>query len=432
MFVVGKATSHVVAMCFRTFLCHLCCTTRANNLSALANTGARNRTSSKRRHPGFWLASIDNVSPFFYSPHNHHYCHQSIFAFSLRHTLALSLHPIITRTHRPKFPKERQRQATAGQGPVHRTLISANTSLGQHFLKNPMVVQGIVDKASIRSTDIVMEVGPGTGNLTVKLLERAKKVIAVEFDTRMVREVLKRVEGTEHGKNLQVIQGDVLKVALPFFDVCVANIPYQISSPLLFKLLAHRPMFRCAVIMLQEEFAQRLTAKPGDELYCRLSVNTQLLAKVDQLMKVGRNNFRPPPKVDSRVVRIELRNPPPPVNFSEWDGLVRLVFNRKHKTLHAVMTTKSVLTVLERNYKTYVALHGKGERGVALPLPVGMEVEKEGGRKEEGKQYEEIRALVEEVVALPAFEGKRAAKMDLDDFLALLAEFNSRGVHFSS
>ncbi|KAM3577559.1 hypothetical protein VYU27_000438 [Nannochloropsis oceanica] len=277
-----------------------------------------------------------------------------------------------------------------------------------------------------------MEVGPGTGNLTVKLLERAKKVIAVEFDTRMVREVLKRVEGTEHGKNLQVIQGDVLKVALPFFDVCVANIPYQISSPLLFKLLAHRPMFRCAVIMLQEEFAQRLTAKPGDELYCRLSVNTQLLAKVDQLMKVGRNNFRPPPKVDSRVVRIELRNPPPPVNFSEWDGLVRLVFNRKHKTLHAVMTTKSVLTVLERNYKTYVALHGKGERGVALPLPVGMEVEKEGGRKEEGKQYEEIRTLVEEVVALPAFEGKRAAKMDLDDFLALLAEFNSRGVHFSS
>eukprot|EP00624_Nannochloropsis_granulata_P001369 evm.model.NODE_16645_length_15759_cov_30.505997.3 len=299
-----------------------------------------------------------------------------------------------------------------------------------------MVVQGIVDKAAIRSTDVVMEVGPGTGNLTVKLLERAKKVIAVEFDTRMVREVLKRVEGTEHGKSLQVIQGDVLKVALPFFDVCVANIPYQISSPLLFKLLAHRPMFRCAVIMLQEEFAQRLTAKPGDELYCRLSVNTQLLAKVDQLMKVGRNNFRPPPKVDSRVVRIELRNPPPPVNFSEWDGLVRLVFNRKHKTLHAVLTTKSVLTVLEKNYKTYVALHGKGEEVAALPLPVGMEVEKDRGGKEGGKegvkQYEEIRALVEEVVALPAFEGKRAAKMDLDDFLALLAEFNRRGVHFSS
>lgn len=288
-----------------------------------------------------------------------------------------------------------------------------------------MVVQGIVDKAAIRSTDVVMEVGPGTGNLTVKLLDRAKKVVAVEYDVRMVREVLKRVEGTDHARSLNVIQGDVLKVALPFFDVCVANIPYQISSPLLFKLLAHRPMFRCAVIMLQEEFAQRLTAKPGDDLYCRLSVNTQLLAKVDQLMKVGRNNFRPPPKVDSRVVRIELRNPPPPVNFNEWDGLVRLVFNRKHKTLHAVLTTKSVLTVLEKNFKTYMALRGKE----SCEEVAGMEIE---GGKTGVPRAGGVKALVEEVVALPAFEGKRAAKMDLDDFLALLAEFNQRGVHFSS
>lgn len=81
-------------------------------------------------------------------------------------------------------------------------------------------------------------------------------------------------------------------------------------------------MFRCSVMMFQEEFALRLTARPGEALYCRLSVNTQLLAKVDQLMKVGRNNFRPPPKVESRVVRIELRNPPPPVDFIEWDGMV--------------------------------------------------------------------------------------------------------------
>ena len=111
-------------------------------------------------------------------------------------------------------------------------------------------------------------------------------------------------------------------VRFPFFDVCVANVPYQISSALVFKLLSHRPMFRCSVMMFQEEFALRLTARPGEALYCRLSVNTQLLAKVDQLMKVGRNNFRPPPKVESRVVRIELRNPPPPVDFIEWDGMV--------------------------------------------------------------------------------------------------------------
>jgi len=235
---------------------------------------------------------------------------------------------------------------SAEGGHTVRTLLAPNTSIGQHFLKNPAVVDAIINKSGIRPTDIVLEVGPGTGNLTVRLLPQAKKVIAVEFDRRMVREVLKRVEGTEQERNLQVIQGDVLKVDLPYFDLCVANLPYQISSPFLFKMLSHRPMFRCAVIMFQLEFAQRLTARPGDELYCRLSVNTQLLAKVENVLKVGKANFRPPPKVDSLVVRIEIKNPPPEVNFLEWDGFVRMLFNRKHKTLRAILTTKSVLQVL--------------------------------------------------------------------------------------
>jgi 18S rRNA (adenine1779-N6/adenine1780-N6)-dimethyltransferase len=204
-------------------------------------------------------------------------------------------------------------------------LIAPNTTLGQHFLKNPAVITAIVDKAGIKPTDTVLEIGPGTGNMTVPLLQRSKNVVALEFDTRMIREVLKRVEQTDLSKKLQVIHGDAVKTAWPFFDVMVANLPYQISSVVVFKLLAHRPMFRCAVLMFQEEFALRLTARPGEALYCRLSVNTQLLAKVDQLLKVGKQNFRPPPKVESRVVRIELKNPPPPVNFTEWDGMVRLL-----------------------------------------------------------------------------------------------------------
>ncbi|CAM9833587.1 unnamed protein product, partial [Discosporangium mesarthrocarpum] len=219
---------------------------------------------------------------------------------------------------------------------------------------------GIAERAAIKKTDVVLEIGPGTGNLTVQLLERAKKVVAVELDTRMVREVMKRVEGTEGEQRLQIIHGDVLKVPLPFFDVLVANVPYNISSPLLFKLLTHRPMFRCAVIMFQEEFAQRLSAKAGEDMYCRLSVNTQLLAKVDQLFKVGRNNFRPPPKVDSRVVRVELRNPPPPVNFTEWDGMVRLLFNRKHKTMRSTLLTKTTLKLLASNLNMYWAMQQTG------------------------------------------------------------------------
>jgi 18S rRNA (adenine1779-N6/adenine1780-N6)-dimethyltransferase len=288
-------------------------------------------------------------------------------------------------------------------------LIAPNTSLGQHFLKNPAIVTAIVAKSGIKPTDVVLEIGPGTGNMTIPLLEQCKSLIAIEYDNRMVREVIKRVEGTSLDHKLKVVQGDAIKTAFPFFDVCVANVPYQISSPLVFKLLSHRPMFRCAVMMFQEEFALRLTAKPGESLYCRLSVNAQLLAKVDQLMKVGRNNFRPPPKVESRVVRIELRNPPPPVNFTEWDGMVRLLFNRKNKTLRSVLRVKTTIKMLEDNRRTHVSLSG--------------------GDVDMKQSVEEILDTV--VGPGSAWDGKRAAKLNLDDFLTLLAEFNKRGIHFA-
>jgi len=232
-----------------------------------------------------------------------------------------------------------------------------NTGLGQHILKNPLIVQNMVEKAALRSTDTVLEVGPGTGNMTVKLLEKAKNVVACEVDPRMVAELQKRVQGTAFQPKLHIMVGDVLKTDLPFFDVCVANLPYQISSPFVFKLLLHRPMFRCALLMFQREFAQRLIAKPGDKLYCRLSVNTQLLAKVDHVLKVGKNNFRPPPKVESSVVRIEPKNPAPPINFREWDGLVRIGFLRKNQTMSAAFKHAAVYTVLEKNYMTYASLH---------------------------------------------------------------------------
>lgn len=132
-------------------------------------------------------------------------------------------------------------------------------------------------------------------------------------------------------RRLEIMIGDFMKAELPYFDVCISNTPYQISSVLVFKLLEHRPMFRSAVLMFQREFALRLIAKPGDELYCRLSVNVQLYAKVEHVMKVGKNNFRPPPQVESSVVRLEPRNPPPPVDFKEWDGLMRILFVRKNK-----------------------------------------------------------------------------------------------------
>lgn len=119
-----------------------------------------------------------------------------------------------------------------------------NTNFGQHILKNPLIIQSIVEKAALRPSDVVLEVGSGTGNLTVKLLDKAKKVVACEVDYRMIAELQKRVMGTPGQPKLQILMGDVLKTDLPFFDICVANVPYQISSPLVFKLLLHRPIFR--------------------------------------------------------------------------------------------------------------------------------------------------------------------------------------------
>uniref|UniRef100_A0A8C0BAE9 rRNA adenine N(6)-methyltransferase n=1 Tax=Buteo japonicus TaxID=224669 RepID=A0A8C0BAE9_9AVES len=160
-----------------------------------------------------------------------------------------------------------------------------STGAGQHILKNLLVLNSIIEKV-----DVILEVGPGTSNLTVKMLE---KVIAY-----------------------------ILRTDLPFFDACVANLPYQISSPFVFKLLLHRPFFRCVMLMFQREFALWLQ---NQELnYTVDSINTQLLAQVDHLTKVGKNNFRPPAKVESSVVRIEPKNyqlpgaspPPPPSSLS--------------------------------------------------------------------------------------------------------------------
>ncbi|XP_060517534.1 LOW QUALITY PROTEIN: probable dimethyladenosine transferase [Cylas formicarius] len=312
------------------------------------------------------------------------------------------------------MPKIRAEKKSRVHKDVARQGIMFNKDFGQHILKNPMVITAMIQKSGLRPTDTVLEIGPGTGNMTVQLLEQVKKVIACEIDTRLVAELQKRVQGTHLKPKLEILVGDVLKMELPNFNICVANIPYQISSPLVFKLL-HRPFFRCAVLMLQKEFAQRLVAKAGDKLYCRLSVNTQLLAvntqllaRVDMLMNVGKNNFRPPPKVESAVVRIEPRNPPPPIVYAEWDGLTRIAFTRKNKTLGSAFKQTSVIAALEKNYKVHCSLNN-------LEIPDDFHMKEK----------------IEEVITKADASEKRARTMDLDDFMTLLHAFNSEGIHFS-
>lgn len=276
-------------------------------------------------------------------------------------------------------------------------------------MKNPAVAQNIVDKANLKPTDRVLEVGPGTGNLTVKILETAKHCTAVEMDPRMAAELTKRVQGKPEQRKLDIIIGDFVKAEnLPYFDVCISNTPYQISSPLVFKLLSHRPLFRVAILMFQREFALRLVAQPGTELWSRLSANVQLYAKVDHLFQVAKNNFRPPPNVESSVIRMVPLDPPPPIKFEEFDGLTRIIFSRRNKTIHGNFMAKGVIDMLEKNWKTWCSENNKI-------------IEDDQNMKQR----------VEEVLTESGYSEQRAAKMAVNDLLKLLSAFHDIGVHFA-
>ncbi|GAA5875747.1 hypothetical protein JCM3774_006446 [Rhodotorula dairenensis] len=306
----------------------------------------------------------------------------------------------------PSAASKQDRKEGGGKGALNPIFNTAQ--FGQHILKNPLVAQGIVDKANLRPSDVVLEVGPGTGNLTVRILEKCKSCTAVEMDPRMAAELTKRVQGKPEQRKLNILVGDFVKTDLPYFDVCISNTPYQISSPIVFKLLSQRPIFRVAILMFQREFAMRLVARPGDSLWNRLSVNVQLYAKVDHIMKVGRNNFRPPPLVESSVVRIVPLDPPPPVAFAEFDGLTRIVFSRKNKVLRANFQAKGVAQILEANHKAWCA---QNEKLVEDDFDMSK--------------------LIDQILVESGFAESRASKMDVDDFLKLLTVFHKHGVHFA-
>ncbi|GMM30978.1 putative dimethyladenosine transferase [Martiniozyma asiatica (nom. inval.)] len=305
----------------------------------------------------------------------------------------------------------------SGQSQINK-VFKFNTDLGQHILKNPLIAQGIVDKAEIKPSDVVLEIGPGTGNLTVRILEQARKVYAVEVDPRMAAELTKRVQGTPMEKKLEIIMGDFMKIKnLPHFDVLISNTPYQISSGIVFTTLAMPKPPRIAVLMFQREFALNLTARPGDALYNRLSANAQMWANVKHVMKVGKNNFRPPPKVESSVVKIEPKNPKPNIDYNEWDGLLRYCFNRKNKTLNAIFSNKKILETLVTNYKTLLSYLEEQKGEILLDDSVDY------------KQL--VKEKVIKVLEETGLSDQRAAKLDQTDFLKLLYAFHQVGIHFA-
>ncbi|MFH1129886.1 MAG: 16S rRNA (adenine(1518)-N(6)/adenine(1519)-N(6))-dimethyltransferase RsmA [Pseudomonadota bacterium] len=213
--------------------------------------------------------------------------------------------------------------------------IRAKKRMGQCFLHDPMVIARILENSEINEEDTVIEIGSGFGVLTRPLAKQAKRVLAIEKDPALVQfleEDLADLENVEIKRQDALVfdfaysWGDSVKV--------VGNIPYNISSPLLFRLLDYRKYIRSATVMLQKEVADRLVAKCGTKVYGGPSVIFQQYAKVNICFHVGRGAFFPAPRVDSAVVNIKMRERPKvAVDEKMFRRVVRAAFAYRRKTL---------------------------------------------------------------------------------------------------
>lgn len=216
---------------------------------------------------------------------------------------------------------------------------SPKKRLGQSFLIDSDLLQKLPSYASLNEADVVLEVGAGLGFLTRLLAQKCRKAIAVEIDSKIIK-ILK--EQLRDLQNVELVEGDVLKVPIPSFNKVVSTPPYSISSPLLFWLLERN--FDCAVLAFQKEFAERLNAPVGSKEYSRLTVSTYYRADVELLDYVPKELFYPPPDVDSIIVRLKPRKP----SFSVADeelffGLVQTLFSQRNRKVR-----KSVAPFLQR------------------------------------------------------------------------------------
>lgn len=212
-----------------------------------------------------------------------------------------------------------------------------NKSLGQHWLKDRLILEAIADCVDIAPDDTVLEIGPGLGTLTSVLLDRARKVVAVEFDPDLAR----KLPGQFPGKQLQVYNDDILSFdlrLLPERYVVVANVPYYITSKIVQVLsTTPNPPARIA-LLVQREVAERLAAGPGDMSI--LTVSAQLFYDISLGPIVGAEWFTPPPKVDSRVVVMSRRREPL-VRDDQQKAFFRVVkagFSERRKKLRSALS----------------------------------------------------------------------------------------------
>jgi 16S rRNA (adenine1518-N6/adenine1519-N6)-dimethyltransferase len=206
---------------------------------------------------------------------------------------------------------------------------------GQHFLFDPNILKKIIAVSGVSKTDTVVEIGPGLGTLTKFLAFYAWRVTAIEIDKKLIG---KLEEMFDNDLNVEIIRADAIK--FPYETIedsfrVVANIPYNITTPLIFKLLEFREKIPSMTLLMQREVAKRITARPGTKDYGVLSISTQLYTRPTLEFKVSRKAFLPPPDVDSAVVHFEV-SPTPLFNVRDeafFLEVVKTAFSQRRKML---------------------------------------------------------------------------------------------------
>ncbi|MFN6466446.1 MAG: 16S rRNA (adenine(1518)-N(6)/adenine(1519)-N(6))-dimethyltransferase RsmA [Nostoc sp. DedVER02] len=236
-------------------------------------------------------------------------------------------------------------------------MIRPRKVFAQHWLKSEKALDTIIQAAECTESDRVLEIGPGTGILTRRLLPLVESLIAVEIDRDLCQLLSKQLGKTE---NFLLLQGDFLTLDLPSYLVAfpnfqqpnkvVANIPYNITGPIIEKLLGtianpNPEPFDSIVLLVQKEVAERLYAKPGSKTFGALSVRVQYLAECELICTVPATAFHPPPKVDSAVVRLHPRKiEMPALNPRQLETFLKLGFGAKRKMLR-----NNLQSVIERD-----------------------------------------------------------------------------------
>ena len=230
--------------------------------------------------------------------------------------------------------------------------IKANKNLGQNFLINQEVVDSIINASEITEKDLVIEIGPGLGTLTKRLLEKAGKVICVELDTKMIQILEERFFLY---KNLEIINQDILKVDLKnkikeekenngLEKVkIVANLPYYITTPIIMKLLEEELDLESITVMIQKEVADRLTAIPGKKNTGAITYTVYYYAEPEEILEVPNSSFIPEPEVTSEVIKLNIRKEPivKPQDKDKMFKIIKCAFMQRRKTLlNALVNTK--------------------------------------------------------------------------------------------